>query len=251
MILPVWKIYDELIDRIPEDLSVIDCLVGLHWTLVRSERGLGAAMTIKGGKSEVMLGDIVGMPLKRLAAYVKSWDMVQASLGQAAINSVFNTPVNYRAITGMPVEKSEAQEANGFKQFWPEIAGKKVAVIGHFPNIESLVPTCQLSIIERDPQDGDYPDPASEFLLPVQDYVFITGTAFINKTMPRLIKLSQNARIILVGPSVPLSPVLFDYGVAAIAGMVILDENQSWRVVQQGGKMKAFKRGGQMVCIRR
>lgn len=229
---------------------MIDCLVGLHWTLVRSEKGMGAAMTIKGGKSEGMIGNVVGMPLKKLAAYVKSWDLVQASLGQAAINAMFNTPDNYQSITGVLLKKDESQEANGFKQFMPEITGKKVAVIGHFPNIESLASSCQLSIIERDPQEGDYPDPASEYLLPNQDYVFITGTAFINKTMPRLLQLAQNARIILVGPSVPLSPLLFEYGVSAIAGMVILDEQQCWKVVQRGGKMKAFKQGGQMVCIR-
>ncbi|MEQ8174854.1 MAG: DUF364 domain-containing protein [Syntrophomonadaceae bacterium] len=246
-----WKIYDDLIDKIPGDLRVIDCLVGLHWTLVRSEWGTGAAMTMKGGRAGEKLDGIAGMPVKRLAGYVKSWDMVQASLGQAAINSVLNTPGHFHLLTGKSVEEVDSEEANGFKQFLPEISGKKVAVIGHFPGIESLAEICQLSIIERIPLEGDYPDTASEFLLPGKDYVFLTGTAFINKTMPRLIELSRNAKIILVGPSVPMSPVLFDFGVQAIASMVVVDETLCWRVIKEGGKMKAFKQSGKMVCLRR
>lgn len=248
----MWKIYDELIDLIPEDLTVLDCMVGLHWTLIRSAKGIGAAMTLKGGRAEKELANITGMPVRELATYVKSWDMLQASLGQAAINSVLNTPGNIMAITGQVITKTaESDEANAFAQFLPEIAGKRVAVIGHFPNIESLSRTCQLSILERVPQAGDYPDPANEYILPRQDYVFITGTAFINKTMPRLLQLSQNAKIILVGPSVPITPALFNYGVETLAGMVIFDEKICWQAIREGGKTKAFKQGGQMVCIRR
>lgn len=247
----MWDIYEDLIDSMPDDLTVLDCMVGLHWTLVRSETGTGAAMTVKGGKAGKEFGELVGMPLKELAASIKSWNMIEASIGQAAMNSFFNIPNNVMAITGTPLIKTEnPEEANGFAQFLPDIQGKKVAVIGHFPNIESLKSVCQLSILERMPQDDDYPDPACEYILPQQDVVFITGTALINKTMPRLISLSKDARLILVGPSVPISRVLFKYGVDTIASTVLLDEELTWKVVMQGGKMNIFRRGGQMVCIK-
>jgi hypothetical protein len=248
----VWEIYNELIELIPEGLNVLDCMVGLHWTLIRSPKGIGTAMTLKGGRSENKPASVVGMPLKELAAYVKSWDMGLASLGQAAINSVLNVPDNIMSITGQDfIKTSEANDANAFVRFLPEMAGKNVAVIGHFPGIESLHPICHLSIIERNPQSGDYPDSASEYILPHQDYVFITGTAFINKTMPRLLEVSNHAQVILVGPSVPMTAILFNYGIEALAGMVIRDEKECWQVVREGGKTKAFKQGGQMVCIRR
>lgn len=247
----MWKIYDELIDLIAEDLSVVDCVVGLHWTLVRSEKGIGAAMTLKGGKTEADLINIKGMPLKKLATYVKSWNMLQASLGQAAINSVLNTPENVLRITGKPLVKTaDPEEANGFKEFLPEITGKNVAVIGHFPQIEELGSLCQLSIMEREPQEGDYPDCANEYILPQQDYVFITGTALINKTMPRLLELCRNAKTIVVGPSTPLTPLLFKYGIDGIASMVILNQKNAWQAVKEGGKMKVFKKWGQMLCVR-
>jgi uncharacterized protein (DUF4213/DUF364 family) len=190
------------------------------------------------------------MPLKDLAGFSKSWNMIEASLGQAAMNAAFNFPANFVALTGKPFIKTEDPEkGNGFAQFLPDIQGKKVAVIGHFPNIDTLKSQCQLSILERMPQDDDFPDPASEYILPQQDVVFITGTALINKTMPRLLALARNARIILIGPSVPISPVLFKYGVDTIASTVLLDEERVWKVVKQGGKMNIFKNGGQMVCV--
>ena len=248
----MWEIYDDLIDSIPEDLTVLECMLGVSWTLVRSERGLGIAKTIKGGKKGAELSNITGIPLKKLAGCVKSWNMLEASMGQAAINSAFNTPLEVMAITGEPLILSDDPEKlNAFKQLTPEITGKKVAVIGHFPNVEQLQKICDLSVLEREPQAGDYPDSACEYLLPEQDFVFITGTAFTNKTMPRLLELSKNAKIILVGPSVPISRVLFNYGVDQIAGLVILNQQLIWKAVQEGKKMSVFKHGGQMVCIHR
>lgn len=244
--------YNELIESIPEDLTVLECIIGINWTIIRSERGIGTAMTMKGSKAGTEIKSITGMKLRELAGYVKSWNMLQASLGQAAINSALNTQASVTAIIGSPVVKTDnPDESNAFSQFLPEINGKKVTIIGHFPKIEYLSSSCCLSILEREPQPGDYPDPACEYILPEQDYVFITGTTFINKTISRLLELSKNAKVIMVGPSVPISPILFKYGVNTIAGMVVLDERIFLRGVKEGARLGTFRHGGQMVCIRR
>lgn len=248
----MWQIYDDLIDEIPEELTVLECMLGASWTLVKTEEGLGVAKTIRGGKKGAQLDSIAGMPLKELAKYSKSWNLLEASMGQAAINAAFNTPLHIFKTTGQKVDLSQDPEKNNaFKLLEPEIIGKKVAVIGHFPGIEELRKLCDLSILEREPQAGDYPDSACEYLLPEQDFVFITGTAFTNKTMPRLLELSQNAKVILVGPSVPISNSLFRYGVDLIAGFVVLEQQPIWRAVQEGKKMNLFKHGGGMVCVHR
>lgn len=246
----MWKIYDDLINAIPEDLTVLECMLGVSWTLVRSEQGLGVAKTIKGGKKGAKLGGVAGMKLIDLAQYAKSWNMLEASMGQAAINSAFNASSQVMDITGQPWDQSDDPEKNNaFKLLEPDFIGKKVAVIGHFPNIERLEKICELSILEREPQGNDYPDAACEYILPEQDFVFITGTAFTNKTMPRLIELSKRAKIILVGPSVPVSPVLFNYGVDMLAGFVVTDQQLIWKAAQEGKKMNIFKYGGRMVCV--
>jgi uncharacterized protein (DUF4213/DUF364 family) len=82
---------------------------------------------------------------------------------------------------------------------------------------------CELSILERRPGPGDYPDSAAEFLLPESDFVFATGVTFTNKTLPRLLELSRAATFILAGPSVPLAPALFDLGVRDLHSLVITE----------------------------
>lgn len=246
----MWQIYDDLVNEIPNDLTVLECMVGASWTLVRSERGLGIVKTIRGGKQGSKLSNIAGMQLKKLAAYSKSWSMLEASLGMAAINSAFNNSSQVMDITGNQIDKSnDPEKYNAFKILEPNMKDKKVAVIGHFPGIDKLNEICELSILERDPQPGDYPDFACEYLLPEQDFVFITGTAFTNKTMPRLLQLSKKADIVLVGPSVPISKILFNYGVKLIASFVVVEQELIWKAVQEGKKMNIFKSGGEMVCI--
>ncbi len=246
----MWKIYDEIIDTIPEELTVLECMRGVNWTLVRSERGTGMAMTVRGGKRSTELGSIGGMQLKELASSIKSWNMLEASLGLAAINAALNVSSVVTNITDQLDDPSiDPEEFNGFKHLAPEISGKKVTVVGHFPEIEKFQDICELSILERKPQGDDYPDPACEYILPEQDFVFITGTAFINKTMPRLLELSKNATTILIGPSVPISRVVFTYGVSWLASFVVFEPQSIWRAVQEGERLNIFARGGKMVCI--
>jgi hypothetical protein len=79
----MWEIYDELIAAVPPDLQVRECLVGMHWTLIRS-RAVGMALTPfgaprnygpKGASVASGIGEqIAGMRVCELAQFVKSWD---------------------------------------------------------------------------------------------------------------------------------------------------------------------------------
>ncbi|WP_347488443.1 DUF364 domain-containing protein [Desulfoscipio sp. XC116] len=243
----MWKIYDELIESVPRDLVVNDCCVGLNWTLVKS-RTTGVAMTPKEGSGSVsMAGGIVGMGVRELAGYIKSWDNFEAAVALAAINSAINTEEQVQRMTGRFV--SEHRQTNAFIYYSNLLSGKKVAVIGHFPDLDQLDKICELSVLERRPGPGDFPDPACEYLLPQQDYVFITGTTLINKTLPRLLQLTRKSKVILVGPSTPLTPRLFAHGISTLAGSVITDD-KVWSFVRTGGDgMSIFKYGCNMVKI--
>lgn len=245
-----WKIYDELLEMVPEGLQVEDCLLGLHWVLVRSSRATGLAMTPREGHARIRLaGRIRGMPLRELASYVKSWQNYEAALGLAAINSALNTPDQVQALCGQPL--TSQPQANAFTAYQEEVRGKKVAVIGHFPDLEPLARICQLTVLERQPGPGDLPDPACEYVLPEQDYVFITATTLVNKTLPRLLELSRHARVVLVGPSTPLAPILFDHGIDTLAGTVVMEPDKLRRAVEEGATMQIFEQGAWMVRLTR
>ncbi len=243
----MWDIYDELIAAVPSELRVTDCLVGVCWTMVHS-LSTGMAMTMDNDMGFIRgSGSLVGMRVRELAEYVKSWNNLEAGIGLAAINSAINTVERAEEYAGY--QRSRQVEGSAFQAFRQELQGKKVAVIGHFPGLDELKEWCQLSILERNPQQGDLPDPACEYILPNQDYVFLTATTLINKTFPRLLELSKEAKVILVGPSTPLHPSLFERGVEVLAGSVI-EEKGLWTYIREGGMGPGvFKRGCRMVEI--
>jgi hypothetical protein len=79
--------------------------------------------------------------------------------------------------------------------------------------------------------------------------VIMTATTLINKTMPRLLELSRNARIVVAGPSTPLHPLMFDHGVDLLGGLIVEDEPSVWRAVSEGGQSALFTHGGRMVNV--
>nr|WP_092071220.1 DUF364 domain-containing protein [Dendrosporobacter quercicolus]NSL49430.1 DUF364 domain-containing protein [Dendrosporobacter quercicolus DSM 1736]SDM23362.1 hypothetical protein SAMN04488502_10313 [Dendrosporobacter quercicolus] len=241
----MWTMYDHLLDLLPEDVKIRECLVGLAWFLVRSE-GVGIAMTPpEGNRNFCFTGKVAGAGVRDVACWLKSWNFFEAAMGLAAINSVLNTPERLQADLGLNL--TGQPEKHIFLHMLDQVRGKKVAVIGHFRDLELLAPVCQLSILERRPFGDDFPDPACEYILPHQDYVFITATTLINKTLPRLLELSRQAYVVLVGPSTPLTPLLFDYGIDMLAGTAVIEQEQVWRLIQEGDRKEFFHAGAQMV----
>ncbi len=243
----MWDIYDELIDAVPENSVVSECLAGLSWFLVRSQ-GTGVAMRPHEIDGPVRnAGHIAGMKTRDLAAWIKSWNWHEAAMGLAAINSELNAPKSAKRNCGEQLADCENQDV--FSYLLDDLRGKKVAVIGHFYNIERLNDVCELSVLERRPEQGDLPDPACEYILKEQDVVVMTATTLINKTMPRLLSLSAGARIVVAGPSTPLHPLMFGHGIDLLGGLVVEDEPSVWRAVGEGGRKELFTQGGRMVKV--
>ncbi len=246
-----WAMYDALIERIPAEPVVEDCIIGLHWTYVRAGKYAGIAMTFQGSSlSGLSDGPYIGKSLREVASGVKSWDMLRASVGMAACNAWFNS-VEKMTELGL-AQSTDGHKAGGqsiFDEPMESLLGKNVAVIGHFPYIEKqLGGKCQLSVLEREPEGSDYLDSACEYLLPEQDFVFITGMTLTNKTLPRLLTLTETAKTILVGPSSPITPVLFEFGVDSIAGFYITDQALTQSLVSQAAHTEIF-RGGRRITF--
>ena len=133
----------------------------------------------------------------------------------AAVNAYHSHPVRALAHGFTPCK--ENNWARTFHPYAPLVAGKRVAIIGHFPFAPAAMPdTAELNILERNVLDGDYPDSACEYLLPEMDYVFISGSAFVNKTMPRLLALASDAHTVVLGPSAPASPAILQAGATTV-----------------------------------
>lgn len=247
-----WELYHRLIEGIDENLVVKDCVIGANWTIVQTDENTGVALTVKEtSRPRQNNKPIIGMPLKEAAELSMSWNFLEASVGMAAINAFYNKRELAEQMPGYVsdrLEKGTMEERNkdsAFAAFKEEVTGKKVAVIGHFPHIEKrYAPYCELSVLERFTSPGDFPDSACEYILPEQDYVFITGMTFMNKTLPRLLEICRpDTQVSLVGPSAPLSNVLFDFNVDNISGYLALEHQPLKECVSIGGRMCIYEYG--------
>jgi hypothetical protein len=81
--------------------------------------------------------------------------------------------------------------------------------------------------------------------------VAITGSALINHTLDGLLALRcPEALVMVLGPSTPLSPLLFAYGVTILSGTRVVDESAVLRTVGQGANFQQVE-GVRLLTLRR
>jgi len=238
------NLLDNLLANLPNDVAVRSVLVGAHWTVVCS-RNCGLASTITGDKPHAheQVRDVGRLHLKsarELAEYARSDNPLEASLGVAAINSLLD------------VDEQNAVEINAAQVLAEQGRGKNVALVGHFPFIPKLrEKVSQLWVIEQRPSEGEYPAGAAADLIPQADVVALTGSALINHTLDGLLALCKRDSLVTVlGPSTPLSPVLFEHGATIISGARVIDEAAVLRTVAQGATFQQVE-GVRLLTLRR
>ncbi len=236
------RVYELLLDYCDTNAIVDNVLIGLVWTLCQSSHGTGLAMSDSlATRTLPWSGDLIGKPLKDLAAWILQWQPHQASLAMAAINSC----INNRPLPDSVALDNTSQNPNlaVFDYFLPQLQGKKVVVIGHYPNIEKYQDLMQLTILERQPTMNDLPDTACEFLFANADWIFLTASSIPNKTFPRLAELATHAKTVLMGATMPWLPQLHEFGIDYLAGIEIIDQNALYHTAAQGGGVRIFNNG--------
>jgi len=226
------NIIDTLIASLTEDIPVRSVQVGAHWTVVCS-RHCGMAATLASnhphGHAQVReAGHLYEKSARELAEYARSTNLLEASIGVAAINSMLD------------MDETLAREINASEVLASRGRGKKVALVGHFPFVSQLrAAVGQLWVVEQNPVEDDYPAEAAADLLPQADIVAITSSALINHTLDELLALCPpQATVMLLGPSTPLSPILFDYGITMLSGTCVINEAAVLRTVGQGASFR-------------
>lgn len=238
------EIYDLLLESSQSDATVEEIIIGLTWTFCRSQ-GIGLCMS-PGQPTRTLpwSGTLVGRTIAELAPWIRSWDSYQATIGLAAINSIINSnsPLVAQA---QPLSPQGSANLAVFEHFLPLIEGKRVVIIGRYPGLAQYEQVFNLTVLERQPTRQDLPDTACEYLLPEADWVFLTATSIANKTFPRLVELSQQAELVLMGPTVPWLPELADMGIDYLAGVAVTQPEQLRQTIAEGGGTRIFDQGVQ------
>jgi uncharacterized protein (DUF4213/DUF364 family) len=130
-------------------------------------------------------------------------------------------------------------------------AGKNVALIGHFPFIERLKPALnQLWVLELNPREGDLPAQMAAEILPQADFLAVTATTLINGTFDGLVSLCRPETVVMmIGPSTPLSPILYDYGIHLLSGTIVEDPRLTVTGVSQGISMHQLRKTGRIRMV--
>jgi uncharacterized protein (DUF4213/DUF364 family) len=222
---------DVLLSLQANDFQVKSVHTCVFWTAVVSKHcGLSSTFRDEGPSHERGVRDVGNLTQKtalELAEYSKSNSLLEASIGMATINSLID------------IDESKCTEKNAFEIILEKGEGKNVAIVGHFPWIPKLKGrTKNLWVLEQRLREGDLPAEEADQILPQCDVVGITGTSFINHTLEGLLSLCKGAYVLLIGPTSPLSPLLFDYGIDAICGSKIIDPDQLIRTISEGATFK-------------
>lgn len=152
-----------------------------------------------------------------------------ASLAMAAANALLPPPGHCAPHFGQDVLAARGR-------------GKAVAVIGHFPFVDAARPAyAKLWVLERNPQPGDCDAGQAPFVLPQADVVAITATTLLNGTLAGLLDLCRpDALVILLGPTTPFAPSLFDCGIDVLAGCDCRDDAAVLAGVAAGRTFRAL-----------
>lgn len=238
------KVLEDLISTLNTEAEVRDIRLGLFHTAVLTRNcGLAATLPRDALRQEQPLvrevGYLVDKGTEELIRMAGSESLLEAAIGMAAINSL------------LEVNDEQCLELNAGDLIAEKGKGKKVAIVGHFPFIPKLREIVkELWVIEKNPREGDFPEAEAENFIPQADVVGITGTAFTNHTIEKLLQLCRpEAYVVIVGDTAPLSPVLFDHGIDAISGTKVIDPQLALHCVSQGATYQQIKGIRQLTMV--
>jgi uncharacterized protein len=237
-------IVDRLLSSVEQDAPVQQIVVGAFWTAVVLEGSpprCGLASTLHAQETGpwppvVDAGRLLDRSGLELAALLRSERILEASIGMAALNALLRLAVRDETLPEVNAEEIIVERG----------AGRRVAIVGHFPFIERVRTTAAgCWVLELNPGPGDLPASEAAQVLPVADVVALTGTSLLNHTFDELMALCRpGAFVLLLGPSTPLSPVLLETGLAGLSGTRVDEPGRVLRAVAQGATFRQVKRNG-------
>ena len=247
------RITEKLLESIQTDAPVQQVLVGAFWTAVVLDTdppSCGLASTLRAATHESgppvpEAGRLLEYSGRELTGWLRSSSILKASIGMAAFNAL------------LEVDEADCTEINAEDVIVKWGTDRKVAIVGHFPFVERVRrAAAECWVLELFPRPGDLPAERADEVLPQADVVALTGTSLINHTFDALMHLCRSdgdhreLRVILLGASAPLSPVLFEYGVDAVAGTRVVDIPIALRAVGQGATFRQIP-GKRLLTMRK
>ena len=233
------SITDTLLSSLDLDVPVSDVRIGKLWTavvvmtLLGMRGGLASSLSALDRHTHEQppvrdAGRLLQYRTADLAGLIRSQSIAEASVGLATINALLN------------VDEEACVEVNAAEVLVTRGAGKRVAVVGHFPFIRRVRRAAKtLWVLELRPRGDDLSASRAAETIPQADVVGITGSTLVNHTFDDIVALCRpDAYVVVMGGSTPLSSLFFDFGVDAVAGTYVVDVEAVLRAVSQGATFR-------------
>ncbi|MBN1536702.1 MAG: DUF364 domain-containing protein [Anaerolineales bacterium] len=237
------KIIEEIEAGLPEGV-IEDIRIGEHWS---------AVLVTVDGQQRCGLASVPHESYEKLGEYqdelqkLKKQKSARALAHQAPRHGTPLASAGLACLNALIRPQPETWvDINAGEMLARQGKGKRVALIGHFPFIPDVrARVGELNVLELRPQEGDLHANESPRIIPHMDVVAITSMAFINGTMQYLLELcAPQAYIIILGPSTPLSPILFNHGIQMICGSVVEKINPVMDSVAAGDRFHQIQHQG-------
>jgi uncharacterized protein (DUF4213/DUF364 family) len=190
----------------------------------RTHHGLVSARWGESGeysaRAEADAAAYIGLPAGETVRLALADKPVEADVGLAALNAL---------IAGR-------LDAGRFRPGkLPRATDKRVVLVGEFAFTENLKAMAgDLRVIDERQASDTYAGTDAERLIRQADIVLIRGLAVLDRRLESLLELAGSCFTILYGPSTPLSPVLFRYGVDQLVGIRVRDAEAVKRSIGEG-----------------
>ena len=234
------QLIDDLIQSMDHPSAVIaEIAVGSHFLGIRADdngkvlAGLSSTLgAVPTGEERQMVDAMVGKTLGEAADLLKSSRGFSISLGVAALNTSIAAPQHQPDFEASKIMAEKGKDG-------------ETVLVGDFPFTDRLrqqVGTLHLFELQR--VAGRTPPDQWDDILGRCSVLGLTGTTLLTRAMATYLEKAPQAYTVIIGPTTPLSPVLFSHGADVLAGSQVVSPGPVFDGIRQGMSFREFKKLG-------
>jgi uncharacterized protein (DUF4213/DUF364 family) len=234
------RLIDDLLQAMDRPSAIIsDIAVGSNFIGIRADdngsacTGLASALgAVPTANERRMVDEMIGTPLHAAAQWLKKPGPFSISIGAAALNAGFIPPQNQPDIEASRIMAEKGKD-------------DETVLVGEFPFTDWLRRQVKnLYLLELQKVAGRTPPDQWDDILGRCKVLGLTGTTLITRAMATYLKKAPQAHTIVIGPTTPLSPVLFSHGVDVLAGCQVLKPDAVFAGIREGMSFREIKKLG-------
>jgi uncharacterized protein (DUF4213/DUF364 family) len=221
----------QILDTAEKKSVITEVKIYLNWVIVKSNKY--AMSTLLSGMPGLIepqgmntyMGNILGKNAIEMAEeFLVSKESLKRAVGMACLKSILPLPLEF-------------EEGNAIDRHHDFAREHATCFVGHFSEAQQWRSEgSPVDIVELFPRPGDIHWDNSHEVLGKAELVLMTGLALVNDTFEEVIRRTPCAKFrVIMGPTVPLCPVLFDFGVDQIGGTLIDDAALTIEYCSLGG----------------